>query len=527
MDPDALRDWRRAQSYMDEGNLAAAAAVCEGMLANNTAAASANWLLTTISLAQGHFRKAVGFAHAAAANASGLLPSQATAVTRGLISVGENASALTILRHLASAPPKDGRALVGMAEQLVMLEQHDAALACLDFATQFGVRHPLLSFLRGSALRSKGEFAAAVQSMEEALSLDPGYGHAHWALSSLGDLSGCSFRIDRLRNAMTACAGRSHPTAETPAPVLLGYALYKELERSGDYANAWAALSQAMSLQRRQLPHDQAKENRLFDRLIETYTAEFVTAHAASTDGASTPIFIVGMPRTGTTLLERILGNHLDVAACGELNDLQMQFRWQSNHFSPDFMSERGSEALPRLDSAAFGEGYLQRTRELARGRRWFSDKHQANFLFSGLVLRALPQARIIHMHREPMDACFSNLKELFSPHVYSYSYSLADVANHWNNYTRLMRHMEGVAPGRMLHVDYESLALDPEVQTERILSYCGLSTRAGLTDIQANKAPVTSASTIQVREPIHERHIGGWKLYSDKLESLRGLIHA
>lgn len=525
MDADALRDWRLALSHMDAGNLVAAAAVCEAMLANDSAAASANWLLTSISLAQGRFRRAVGYARSAADKASELAPAQATAVTRGLIAVGEYSSALAILRHMASHPPKDGRALAGIAEQLTMLEQHDAALACLDFAQQMGVRHPLLSFLRGSAFRAKGDFAAAARAMEEAVVRDPLYGHAHWALASLGELSGCGRRIDRLRKALTADLGQGHPASETPPAVLLGYALYKELERLGEYAGAWAALSQAMSLQRRHSPHDQARENALFDHLIETYTSDFTIPRGAWPIGASTPIFIVGMPRTGTTLLERILGNHADVAACGELNDLQMQFRWETDHVSSDIISPQGAKAIEGVDAEAFGRGYQERTRPLVHGRPWFSDKHQANFVFCGLILRAMPGARVIHLHREPLDACFSNLKELFSSHVYSYSYSLEDVANHWNNYTRLMRHVEEAAPGRMLHVDYERLALDPEAQAQRILSYCGLPLREGLTDIQANTAPVTSASTMQVREPIHGGHIGGWKKYADQLAPLRDLI--
>jgi hypothetical protein len=262
----------------------------------------------------------------------------------------------------------------------------------------------------------------------------------------------------------------------------------------------------------------------MHERLAQTWTPEFMAGGASDTH-APVPVFIVCMPRTGTTLLERVLGNHPRVQVCGELNDMRMAYKAATDYYCPSFLDTEAASRMAAVDARALGVDYLQRTQWRRGGAHWFSDKHQGNFVFTGLLLRALPQARIIHLRRNAMDSCFSNLKELFAPQSYSYSYSLPEVAAHYRSYARLMRHVAEAAPGRVLELDYESLVRDPEGESARVLAYCGLESVAGLADIGANTSAVSTASSAQVRHAIHGGYVEAWKRYAGPLAPLAELL--
>jgi hypothetical protein len=307
--------------------------------------------------------------------------------------------------------------------------------------------------------------------------------------------------------------------------VLLGYALFKELDTVGDTAGAWEALEAAMAAQRAQTPYDRKADDELFARLRQGYTAEFVRpAPGAPTEGP-VPIFIVGLPRTGTTLVERMLGRHPLVAACGELNEFHVAYRWATDLYSGELLDTTAAQRMGDIDAAKVGEAYLHNVAWRVGGKPFFTDKHQSNFLFAGLILRALPRARIVHVERDAIDACFSNLKELFSPYAYPHSYGIEDMAHHYRNYRGLMRHLDKVAPGRILRVRYEDLVAQPQEQLARLLEYCGLPAAEGLADITANTSPVSTASSAQVREPLHGRNVGGWRRYESQLDALSKLL--
>ncbi|MCI4568678.1 sulfotransferase [Lysobacter sp. CFH 32150] len=517
-------DWQRAQHYFALGNFPEASAACESLLASNPHEPSAHWLLATIDLEVGDFLSALAHTREAARHTEGLPPHQVTAITRLLISVGDFEEAFHTLMGLDTSSGGD-LALLPIGEQLIMLEQHGEALRFLDLAAERGVRHPMLSFLRSNALKFTGNFPAATEAAEDTIAQQPNFAHAHWSLAHLSPKDGAGNRIDRIRKAMASfpaplsSADRNAAFLRSTRAVLC-YALFKELDTLDDTEAAWRALSEAMELKRLHIPYVAQAEDAMFDRLVSTYSEEFTSATPAYADGP-TPIFIVGMPRTGTTLLERIVGNHSQVTTCGELNELQLLFKRTIGYYCPEFMDETSAARLASADAETLGKAYLRATAWRTRGKPWFIDKHQSNFLLAGLIMKSIPQAKIIHLRREPMDSCFSNLKELFSPHAYTYSYDLPDVANHYRNYSRLMRHLSRVAPGRILDVNYEDLARSPSSEVPRILQFCDLPFEDGITDIASNTNPVATASSTQVREAIHGRNIGGWKRYARQLTSL------
>jgi hypothetical protein len=243
---------------------------------------------------------------------------------------------------------------------------------------------------------------------------------------------------------------------------------------------------------------------------------------------ARTPVFVLGMPRTGTTLLERVLGGHDKVALCGELNDFRMQYKWASDHFCLGFFDAPAVDRVGGVDYRELGRRYLQHVAwRLPAGASHFTDKNPGNYMMAGLILRALPQARVIHLRRNPMDACFSNLKVLFGSNAHPYSYDFHDLATHYNNYSRLMSHWHELAPGRILDVNYEDLVREPEAQARRVMAFCGLGYEPSQIRVESHAAPVSTASSSQVRQPIHTRNIGGWRSYAEGLAPLQSLLEA
>lgn len=272
-----------------------------------------------------------------------------------------------------------------------------------------------------------------------------------------------------------------------------------------------------MRLRRRQVHVDAAAEDALFDALQEV--GPVVGEQGATTDGP-VPIFIVGMPRSGTTLLERMLGAHPQVADAGELRDFTTQMRWLTDRMGGPHPDLALARAASSMDVAALGERYLAHTQWRAGGRSHYTDKLPTNFLSVGWIARALPQARILHMARAPVDSCFSNLKELFAD-AYPHSYDQLEMADHFRRYRALMAHWHQAFPGRVLDVHYERLVQEPQAVAQEVLAFCGLPWTSDVLAPQERGSAVATASAVQVREAIHPRFIGQWRRYAAHLSPM------
>ena len=298
------------------------------------------------------------------------------------------------------------------------------------------------------------------------------------------------------------------------------FAQYKELEDLGRYEDAWAALQRANAVMHERLKHRVRDEEVLFDAVIARCDGEFTRLPAHRFDGPM-PIFIVGMPRSGTTLLERILGNHSQVMPAGELADFSRQWRWVADQHGHKLLDQAMVKAAGEIDFAEVGRRYLEQTQWRAGGRPYYVDKLPPNFMLAGFIRRALPQARIVHMARDPMDLCFSNYRALFGD-AFAYSYDLDALAAHHAQYRRLMRHWNEVMPGAIHDVHYTTLVHDTEAATRALLDHCGLPFEAGCLDTASNPAPVATLSSAQVRERIHARGLQAWQPYALQLTALR-----
>lgn len=441
-------------------------------------------------------------------------------VSLRLLDFAENEEAVRLIKSLDWSDAEVLKQSAVLAQHLWLAGEY---LLALDFLVHAGKKvrpNHLLSYTRANVLRSLGRLDEATEQYEYALRLRPEYAYAHWSLAYHQAAAPADARIARIK------AARMQYPSDSVEQAHLSYALFKELDGMDETDIAWTALMHGAEIMRGKLGHDTEKEAQRLARLKQLPTTPPGSGHLQEA-GQPTPIFIVGMPRTGTTLLDRILGNHPDVISVGERNDFDAAISEASDHFYRGGLRESEWERLQGMDYAMAGRLYVDRVAPLAGGSRFFIDKNPQNFFNIGLILRALPHARILCLQRDPMDACFSNLKEMFEGDAYSYSYALEDLAAHHQGFTALLRHWRSIAPDSVHVVRYEALVREGSDTLNEILEFCGLEPVPGMLDITANSAPVSTASSSQIRSPIHDRSIGGWKRYAAQLEPLRTLLES
>lgn len=356
----------------------------------------------------------------------------------------------------------------------------------------------------------------ATAEYERCLQLAPDYASAHWSLASHRKADPLGSRVERIKKTQLAT---HQDSAEQP---YLNYALFKELDDAGEIDLAWASLQAGARGKRQAIQYDSAREQQGFLALQQLMTRDVVRSDAIKDMSGRVPIFIVGLPRTGTTLLERILGNHSQIAVAGELNDFNSALCLESDRFLGTDITLAYIEKLRNIDFAQVGRRYLQRTDVKAGDSSYLVDKNPMNFINAGYICKALPRARIICLNRSPMDACFSNLKELFASQAYGYSYDLAELADHYIRFSRLSEHWQQVLPGQFHRVDYESLVTDPLRTTEQVMKFCGVPFEPDCIDITRNQAPVSTASSSQVRQSINASGVDAWRRYADHLAPLQ-----
>ena len=512
MPVDPLQQWQHAERLSARGALPAAAEAYRPLLAVPDWALPARWRLSLLAARAGRVREATDHALAAVP----LLPGEQDAtllegVCRQLLALGELQAGLACARLPALVGARDRQLQFAMGVLLAEYSFTRDSLAFLDRAHAWALDDADLHYRRGLAQLYAGEEAAAEDSLAACLQRDPRHLPALRARAKLRRATPRRNQLDALRRAAAAT-----PEDDPGAP-LLQYALFKELDELGDPDAAWDALARGMRLRRRQVRYDAAAEEALF-RHLHTVVPR---AGEGTCDEGPVPVFIVGMPRSGTTLLERMLGAHPQVADAGELRDFTAQMRWMADRMGGPHLDLTLARDAEAIDVAALGQRYLAHTQWWGGGRSHYTDKLPTNFLNIGYIARALPNARILHMARAPMDSCFSNLKELFAD-AYPHSYDQCEMADHFRRYRGLMAHWHEAFPGRVLDVHYERLVADPEGVARDVLAFCGLPWVPAVVSPQERRGAVATASAAQVREPIHDRFVGQWRRYEARLQPLR-----
>lgn len=406
-----------------------------------------------------------------------------------------------------------------------MTGEVDRALAWIERAYRAGLRAPDELHMHAMLLHFSGEQTRAEHLLDECLARAPDFGMAAQARANLRRQSPGHAHVPALRKRLEAL--RKAPPA-TPAEALnlaqFEAALSKELDDLGDAAGAWDALSRSKRLLRELNPYRADEESAITDRLVSAMRRHVPpsTAATGSPGQRPTPIFIVGMPRSGSTLLDRMLSAHPEITSAGEINDFLRQLHRLANVPPAGHAGmQRVLDRLDRIDPVELGQRYLQQTAWRAGGRRYFIDKLPINVQLVPLIRRALPHAPIIHLVRDPMDVCFSNYRAMFGD-VSPWSNDLAWTAHYHACYRQIVDAWHAHFPGAMLEIAYAALVDDPEGSVRLLLDACGLPFHDDCLHPERNPLPVATPSAAQVREPLNRRGVASWKRYAEHLAPLR-----
>ena len=505
--------YRRAADFLRSGDYTSALDTYNAILEIDPAQPMAWLAVSNAALAAGHFREAVDYARNAAIHMrdSGRFAGLAE-LAHHLQGIGETRFATHIIERAnwsdVSAHPDYAASL---AQCLGLADQHVDALRLLDLALARHGATPALSYMRAMTLRHLGYGEEATAEFQRCLSIAPDYAAAMLMLAGHDAKADAANQTARIREAL------AHPQLADAQRTLLDYALFAQLDAAGDTAAAWPALAEGMRLKRATLDYDPAVEQATYDAMTALCDARFVES-AANEPLSHTPVFVFGMPRTGTTVLERLLSNHSRVTSAGELDDFHHQLCWEADTFTRQSADAKLLDAAASMDFTAIGRAYVQRTHWRAGKATHLVDKHPRNAIYAGFIRKALPQAKMICLLRDPMDSTFSNLKELFAGEHYPYSYDALETAAHVVRFREMLAHWDKIMPGAVLVVRYEELVREPERVMRLVLDHCGLPFEAACADLARNAAPSATASSSQVRQPLHTRSIGAWRRYAKPL---------
>ena len=514
--------WRRARTLENEGSHEAAKEIYTALVEEDPDRLYVRLRLSAIEQAGGNYRASrVHAIRCAAAVRAKARWNDLAVVARRLLTFDERRLVRDLILESDWNNIEILKSSAVLSQHLWLIGEVDAALRLSEVAIARARPSSILGYSRANALRYLGRAKDATDEYERCLELNPHDAYVHWSLAYHEKSVPPASRVARIRSTQ----GQYEP--EAPEQTFLHYALFKEFDDASDPEAAWHHLQAGAALKRKSMRYDPALEEAGFATLQELVTPDFVNRQRGKPDGRHVPIFIVGMPRSGTTVLERILGSHSRVAPGGELNDFNSALSLESNQFFGHFVTPQTIGALSSIEYGEVGDCYLERTAAWAGDKEFLVDKNPANFTNAGFIAKALPQARILCLRRNPMDACLSNLKILFSNDAFGYSYDLDELADYYLRFDRLSRHWRETLGDQYMEVKYEELVLDPAGTTERVMGFCGLAFEPESVDITRNTAPVTTASSSQVRQPINSSSLGAWRAYESQLQPLRSRLQA
>jgi len=478
-------------------------------------------------LAEGHFL--VGLvalemsdrktAFSAFGSVTKLQPGHAAAwaqLARLFIGDGQLSRADAALERVARNVPSDPLVCDLVGTIYTRMGEHGIARRWYEKAIARRPDHPpyLLNFANN--LIYHGKTADAENVLRDILAIDANNPQAHWALAGAVKATDRG-HIEQMRSLLAT--HDQHPRLEA----FYHYAIGKELEDLQQWSEAFDAFHRGASVRRKTVEYDEAAEAEMFAFLEQGFTGDWLRDGAAGHESGA-PIFVLGQPRTGTTLIERIISSHSQVHSAGELQQFGLAVRRLTRHQDPRRFSRALFEAALGLDCGKVGAVYLESTKRVQGDTPRFVDKLPQNYLYLPMILKALPNAKIVHLTRNPMDACFASYKQLFAD-AYLHSYDLEEMARHHCRYRHLMDTWRERFPGRFLDISYEETVTDLDANARRLLDFLGLPWEDACLRFHEQRHAVSTASAVQVREPVHTRSIDRWRQYADQLDPMRKIL--
>lgn len=459
----------------------------------------------------------------------------------------QNGTAISAFGSVTKLKKDHGAAWANLARLFMIAGQPARADAALENATKHNDGNPVVLDLIGSVYGLLGEQEEAAIWNERAVEKEPNgvpflvnqannhmfFGRldeaeavlrkvlnmqarnaqAHWTLSNVRKAKDRN-HIDELNPLVQREGGNPRALA------FYCYGLGKELEDLEEWDEAFEAFARGAAARRKTIEFDERSETAMYQAFGDVFTAEWLEKNAKGHDDPS-PIFVVGQPRTGTTLVERIITSHSQVHSAGELKQFGHCIRRQADYRESMRYSPKLAELAANIDCEKLGKAYIARTTKFRGALPRFVDKLPPNYLYIPLILKALPNAKIVHLTRNPMDACFSSFKQLFAD-AYFHSYEQSEMARHHARYYHLMALWRERFPGRFFDISYEETARDLEPNARALIEHLQLPWEDACLHFHKQDSAVTTASAVQVREPAHTRSIGRWRRYEKQLDVMR-----
>ncbi|WP_162139707.1 tetratricopeptide repeat-containing sulfotransferase family protein [Kordiimonas gwangyangensis] len=365
---------------------------------------------------------------------------------------------------------------------------------------------------RASVLTFLGQNTEACRDLEAVLAKDTKNDKAHWMLARARPADG-EAHIEALE------ARLADPAQSKVGRAMIGYALGKLYEDQGAWDAAFKAYEIGAKAKRGTLSYNEKQEVDASAALIAHCDRDWLDAQQGHDEAG--PIFIIGQPRTGTTLVDRIISAHSDVTSADELQQFGICLKRASGVRAEGTVDAAIVASAKDTDVAKIGRAYLDAVANIRGTTPYFTDKLPQNFFHLGFIAAALPKARFVHLTRDPMDSCFASYKQLFA-HAHQHSYDQQEMARHYVRYRALMRHWHKVMPGRILDIAYEDLVTDTPRAARRIISHLGLGWQDACAEPHTNHTAVATASALQVREKVHTRSVGRWRHFRQHLSPMR-----
>jgi len=431
-------------------------------------------------------------------------------------------AAITQLEQAVELEPGDDQAHYLLASVLAPAARTRDAISAYRRVLQLRPRHAGAWLGLGHTLKTVGQQQEAIAAYRECIRLKPGNGETYWSLANLktytlsdGDISAIESRLASFKS------GSAEEQSDTQSRVNLLFALAKAWEDRGDFEQAWGCYAQGNATQRMEEDYDPVRTESLSDAIMQVFDHELLQGFQGLGHQSNEPIFIVGLPRSGSTLLEQILSSHSEVEGTAELPYAGVVANSLNRNRADGVSYPQAARSLgaPRLRQ--LGQDYLDLARiHRTEGRPHFVDKMPNNFPTVGFLHMILPNAKIIDARRYPLDSCLSCYRQLFA-RGQSFTYDLTDIGEYFLQYQRMMDYWHEVLPGRVLTVQYEELVTDFDNQVGRILDYCELPFEESCMHFWKTDRPVRTASSEQVRQPIYTNSIHRWRQYAQHLGEL------
>ncbi len=436
-------------------------------------------------------------------------------IGQALVALGRLTEAEAAARRLTRIEPENPQTWITIGAVSTRLMRQEQALEAYERAAQLKPEEVRLPMSIGHLNKTLGRRQDSEAAYKAALAMDPGHAEAYWSLADLKNYSFTDAEIAAMEQLLKSAA------IERSNASLLHFALGKAFEQRQQYTHSFTHYARGNALRRLDAPFNIEHFERRTARICAFFNAQFIARHAGNGNPSAAPIFIVGLPRSGSTLIEQILASHSGVEGTMELpNIITMTHQFDDMDASRDGYPETVGSAPAGL-FAALGSRYLEETAPLRTGREHFTDKLPNNFSHIGLIHAILPQATLIDARRHPMDSCFSVFKQHFAEGQ-TFSYDLEDLGRYYRCYLALMDHWDAVLPGKVLHFQYEDLVQDPEANIRRLLEHCRLPFESACLSFHETRRSVRTASAEQVRQPLYTSGVGYWRHFEAELEPLR-----